>query len=322
MNEPERPPCRRTPSRALAGWAVLILLIARASFAQPVPPAPPDAATTEARRHFSQAVALYTDGNYDAALAEFLASYRTKPAAFVLYNIGLTYKALFLYNDAIRSLEQYLRDEAKLTAERRAEVEQLLREMQALLAKVDLAISPDGAVIKVDGRQIGRAPLGEYLLAAGRHVIDVSADGYTPQTRELMVTAGVPTSVAVALAVIPKTGRLSIEVGPPGATVVLDGKGYPPPVELELPLGGHTFEASARGYQTHREELLIAPGQVRKVHLMLQRPPFYKRAVFWAPLTVGIVGIAVAIAVPLALRYSNDDVIKGTLAPGAALVGK
>jgi hypothetical protein len=277
--------------------------------------------TVEARRHFSQAVALYTDGNYDAALAEFLAAHKTKPAAFILYNIGLTYKALFLYNDAIRSLEQYLRDESKLQPERKAEVEQILREMQALLAKVNLEITPDGANVKVDGRTIGRAPIGEYLLAAGRHVVDVAADGYAPQSRELLITAGQPTSLAIALVVIPKTGRARITVEPQGATVKVDGKVYPPPVDLELPLGGHTFEAWATGYQVHREELLIAPGQVREVRLTLRRPPVYKRAALWVPVAIGIVGVAVAVSVPVALHY-NNTVIQGTLSPGSAPVGK
>jgi hypothetical protein len=282
----------------------------------------PDSRDVEARHHFTQAVALYTDGNYDAALAEFLAAYRTKPAAFILYNIGLTYKALFLYNDSIRTLEQYLRDEQKLTPDRRAEVEQLLREMQALLARVDMKIAPDGALVRVDGRQIGRAPIGEYLLAAGRHVIDVSADGYSAQSRELMITAGTPTSLAISLAVIPKTGRLRIAVRPNGATVKIDSQVYPPPVDLELPLGGHTLEAWATGYQVHREELLIAPGQVRDVNVQLKRPPIYKRAALWVPVAIGIVGVAAAVAVPLALQqYNTNNLVVGTLAPGKAPVG-
>jgi hypothetical protein len=286
------------------------------------PPAPADANTEEARHHFTQAVALYNDGNYDAALAEFLAAYRTKPSPFILYNIGLTYKALFLYNDSIRTLEQYLRDEQKLTPERRSEVEQMLREMQALLARVDMSITPDGALVRVDGRQIGRAPIGEYLLAAGRHVIEVSADGYTSQTREIMITAGVPSSLAIALPIIPKTGRIRVDVRPNGATVKIDSQVYPPPVDLELPLGGHTLEAWATGYQVHREELLIAPGQTRDVSVLLKRPPIYKRAALWVPVAIGIVAVAAAVATPLALQYYNtNNLVVGTLTPGKASVG-
>ena len=294
-------------------------------------PAPGPAPTTDdaaagAKRHFLQAVALYNDGNFDAALAEFLAAYRTKPQGFILYNIGLTYKSLFLYNDSIRTLEQYLREETKLAPERRAEVEQVLREMQALLAKVELSILPDGANVKVDGRTIGKAPIGQYLLAAGRHVLEVTADGYTPQTKEVMVTAGAPMALTITLAVIPKTGRIRIKVEPPGASLKVDGRIYPSPVDLELSLGGHTFEAWATGYSVHREELIVAPGLTRDVSVGLRRPPLGKRAAFIVPVTIGAILLAVGLGVGIPCgaldKCGNAAVISGTLAPGSAPVGR
>ena len=137
----------------------------------------PDAEQIEvARRHLAQGIALYNDGNFSAALAEFQAVYATKPTPGVLYNIGLTYKGLFQYNEAIHALEQYEGEEKQLTPERRAEVTQILAEMQALLAPMTLAITPEGAEVKIDGHVIGRAPIGAYKIATGRHVIEASHD--------------------------------------------------------------------------------------------------------------------------------------------------
>src|SRR5258706_3095515 len=87
----------------------------------------------EAKRHFAQGVALYNDGNYNAALAEFEAAYKVKKSPGVLYNIGLTQKALFRYNESIASLTEYQQMEKKLTAERKAEIKNIITEMQALL---------------------------------------------------------------------------------------------------------------------------------------------------------------------------------------------
>jgi hypothetical protein len=323
-------PARRL---ALAGRCTLALVLCAplAARAQPTPPAaasapaPDQAAIDSAKRHFMQAIALYNDGNFNAALAEFQAAYATKPAPSILYNIGLTYKALFLYNDAIRSLDQYLREETKLQPERKAEVEQLLREMRALLADVSLAVSPEGAAVKVDGRTIGRAPIGQYLLSAGRHVLEVSADGYVAQQKELMVTAGVPMAVSIALVVIPKTGRVRVEAQPVDAAIKIDQRGYPPPVDVELPLGGHTLEIAARGYVTHREELLVAPGQTRDVRVSLRRPPVYKRTGFIVGMTFGALilagGVAAGICKP-AHCYDQDAIIPGTLNPGSGNVGR
>lgn len=319
---------RRRSSAArlvLVSWCLCSGAVLHA--APPAPPAAPPPAgaadpSADARRHFQQAVALYNDGNFEAALAEFQGAYNTKPAAAILYNIGLTYKALFLYNDSIRTLEQYLKEEQKIAPERRAEVEQVLREMRALLADVTLTISPEGATVKLDGRTVGRAPIGHYLIAAGRHVLEVSADGYTAQTKEMMITAGVPLAITMELKVIPKTGRVRVTASPTGASVKVDGVVYAPPIELELPLGGHTLEVWATGYQVHREELLVAAGQTREVHVPLRKPPVYKRAALWVPLSIGIVlAVGVAVGVPVGLA-SRDDRIVGTLAPGQATVGR
>ncbi len=317
----------------LAGrWLVassLVLSLGFEALTNAAPPAAPapvqagaDPVAAEARRHFQQAVALYNDGNFEAALAEFQGAYNAKPAPSILYNIGLTYKSLFLYNDSIRTLEQYLREETKVAQERRNEVEQILREMRALLADATMNISPEGAIVKLDGRTIGKAPIRQYFIAAGRHVLEISTDGYTTQTKEIMVTAGVPLSLTVALKVIPKTGRVRISASPSGASVKVDSVVYPPPVDIELPLGGHTLEVWATGYQVHREELLVAPGQTREIYVPLRKPPIYKRAALWVPLAIGIVLVAgVAVGVPVALNQ-RDDRITGTLTPGQATVGR
>src|SRR3954447_4736357 len=69
----------------------------------------------EAKRHFAQGIALYNDGNFNAALAEFEAAYKIKQAPSVLYNIGLSQKSLFHYNEAIASLQEYLAKEKKMS---------------------------------------------------------------------------------------------------------------------------------------------------------------------------------------------------------------
>jgi hypothetical protein len=323
----------RHPARrrcALVAVAFLLCVAPRLAHAQAAAPAAaaPQAEdpVVVAKRHFVNAVALYNDGSFDAALAEFLASQRLRPATALLYNIGLTYKALFLYNDAIRSLEQYLKEEQNVPPERRAEVEQILREMRAILAPVTMTISPDGANVQVDGRTIGAAPIGQYLLPAGRHVVTVSSDGYSTQTKELMVSAGAPLQLTIALAIIPKTGRVRVSAAPDAAWVRIDGKSFPPPVDLELPLGGHTLEVMATGYTPHREEIVVAAGQTREVSVVLRRPPLGKRAAFLAPIVVGsiliVTGISLGIACGGYHKCEAEAPLKGTLNPGSGSVGK
>jgi hypothetical protein len=329
------PALLRHPARrrcALVAVAFLLCVAPRFAHAQADAPAPAAATPGEddpvvvAKRHFLNAVALYNDGSFDAALAEFLASQRLRPASALLYNIGLTYKALFLYNDSIRTLEQYLKEEQSMPHERRVEVEQILREMRAILAPVNMVIAPDGANVQVDGRSIGTAPIGQYLVPAGRHVVTVTADGYSTQTKELMVSAGSPGQLTISLAIIPKTGRVRISAAPDAAWVRIDGKSFPPPVDLELPLGGHTLEVMATGYVTHREELVVAAGQTREVSVLLRRPPLGRRTVFLVPVVLGSILLATGISLGIACggyhKCEAEAPLKGTLTPGDGSVGK
>jgi hypothetical protein len=281
-----------------------------------------DAKMDEAKRHFAQGVALYTDGNFNAALAEFEAAYKIKQSPSVLYNIGLTQKALFRYNDAIDSLQQYIVADKKMKKEQQAAVRQLITEMKALLAEVTINVIPDGAAIKLDERTIGTAPMKPYGIAAGNHVLEITADGYKPQKKEILVSAGQPLAVNVKLEIIPKTGKAHIMTNQPLSEVKIDGKVVGmAPVDVELPLGGHQLEVTAKGYQPYRGELVVAGGQIRTVDVTLELPPaparekIYKKWYVWLPVTV-LAASAVAVGLGVGLTQRPEPLV-GTLDPGA-----
>ncbi len=303
---------------------VALLLAAAAAHAQPAPAPGPstnaNAAAEEAKHHFTQAVALYNDGNYNAALTEFEAAYRLRPSVpAVLYNIGLTQKALFRYSEAIASLHRYLAEEQKVPPERRAQVEQIIGEMKALLADITLNVAPDGATVVVDGRVMGKAPVGTLGIAAGNHTLEVAADGFRPVKRELMVTAGAPFTINIKLELIPKTARVHIMASRPQALVVIDGQGYGfAPVDVELSGGGHQLEITAPKYLPYRTELVVVAGQPRSIDATLERRSrIYEKWYFWTPLAAVAAGAAIGLGVGLTQR---EPPIQGTLAPGAGRV--
>src|SRR5439155_8508349 len=222
---------------------------------------------------FDQAVALFNDGDFGGALAEFEASNKIRPSAGVLYNVGLTQKALYRYDEALASLRKYLVDAQKIPKDKRAEVTQLISEIQALLATVTFAVTPPGTVVTLDGRQLGEAPaLGSYGVAAGSHTFDFAAEGYKPAKKELKVVAGQPLVLTVNLEKIPTTGKVRISVKPPLAEVIVDDKPRGPgPLELELPLGGHTLSVQQAGYTSYQGELVVTAGQSRDVPIELAK---------------------------------------------------
>jgi len=337
--------------RALLGGAVCVLLASAAVPAwafgppalapQPATPAPAAPATpavsgdgivgpstpptpanlAEARLHFQQGVALFRDQNFDAALAEFRGAYGISGEPVVLYNVGLTFKALFRYAEAIDILERYLSESAAhghpVAKERRTEVETLVNEMRSLLADVTVVLSPADAALRIDGRPTVLAIDGVVKLPAGTHVLEAAAPEHAPARREITVVAGTPQSVPLELAAIPHTGHVTISASQIGAHIAVDGRDLgASPVTVELGAGGHQVEVTAPGYMPGRSELAVAPGQSRTVTIVLELPPppetapFYHKWWFW---TGAAVVAAATVTTILLWPASKQGPLSGTL---------
>jgi hypothetical protein len=286
--------------------------------ASPPPAAPSAAKLGEARLHFQQGVALYKEQSFDAALAEFQGAYAISAEPVVLYNLGLTHKALFRYVEAVDALERYLAESAArgqpVAKARRAEVEKLVAEMRSLLADVTLVVKPADAAVTVDGRPVALGLEGVVKLAAGSHVVEATAPDHVADKRALTVFAGVAQTVALTLAEVPHTGRLRVQAAELGARVAVDGKDAgPSPVELELVAGGHSVEVAAPGFVTSRQEVVVAVGQSRVVAVTLERPrapeppaaPLYRKWWFWAG--VGAAAVAVGTTTALVMRSPGTE---------------
>jgi hypothetical protein len=276
-----------------------------------------EAAIAEAKRHFTQGVALYNEGNFNAALAEFEAGDRAHHLPVLLYNIGLCQKGLFRYAESIATLRKYLAEasgDPKGTPQRRAEVERMIVEMTALLVDLALTVAPENAVVIVDGRALGRVE-SKLTLAAGHHVLEFSAEGYKPMRREVELFAGMPPpALQITLEAIPKTGKLHLSLVPASAVARIDGKALPAAqTEVELTVGGHMVEANAPGYLTRSVEITIAGGQVRNLELPLEKKQFriWTKWWFWGAAAAVAGAVATGIAVPLA--STTEQPLQGTI---------
>jgi hypothetical protein len=289
---------------------VTALLAARAEAQlRPKPRAAPAPGSSEfkrdeGRRHFEQGVALYEEGNHLGALAEFQAAYDTAPASTILFNIGLTQKALFRYTEAIETLQRYMVDgvnDGKLTPERFAQVRQLIDEMKSLLAPVTFVLVPPAAKLTIDGRPTVVPSDRVVQLAAGTHVAEVNAEGHEPQRRQFTVAAGVGVTQEIRLAQIVRTGKVRVTSSEPNTRVTVDGKdrGFTP-LELELAAGGHQLDARSEGFEPLRSEVMLAAGQERNLDLEMRRPPpserpVYKKWWFWTGLGTALAGGTAAV---------------------------
>jgi tetratricopeptide (TPR) repeat protein len=83
--------------------------------------------------HYSKAVKLYKDEEYDAALAEFQAAYSARAMPILLVNIGRTLQKLGRPKEALGYYERFLAAESKVDAETKKRVDDYITQVKALI---------------------------------------------------------------------------------------------------------------------------------------------------------------------------------------------
>ena len=160
-----------------------------------------DGGREQASERFSQAVELYQDGAFQAALLEFQRAYDAAPDFRLLYNIGRTKIDLHDYLGAAQVYEQYLRDGGRaIPEERRAEVEQNLPALWARVGKLSISANREGAEVFINDIRSGQTPMtGPILVNAGRHRVELRASDGASDTKVVDVAASELAKVAFVL---------------------------------------------------------------------------------------------------------------------------
>lgn len=228
----------------------------------------------EARTRFNRGVELFNQEEHEASLAEFERAFELAPNFAVLYNIGQVNVALDRFPQAIAVYQRYLDEGGEgVQPDRRAEVEQRLARLRALVGRVVLTVEqPAGAVVYVDGVEVGRTPLGEPLLVrAGNRIVEVRSGGYLPHRSEISVAGGAEVALQVRLYPVERpTGGIVVSVVLPGAIVLLDGVevGTTPLEEsLSAPPGRHEVRVTRPGYQEASVVVEVASRELVRAEL-------------------------------------------------------
>jgi hypothetical protein len=158
----------------------------------------------EADRHFKSGVALFKEAKFAEALAEFERAYEIAPHPLVLYNIAGCHRELSHYSEAVKFYKRFL-DEAKDQApkERLKAAQAELDGILARIARITVA-APDGAMLTVDGAEVGTMPVEMPLMVApGEHKIIVRSQGMRDAEKTVRVASGDVIDVAMKLVELP-----------------------------------------------------------------------------------------------------------------------
>lgn len=128
----------------------------------------------------------------------------------------------------------------------------------------------DGALVTVDGNQVGVTPLLSAL-PVGEHVVEVTLAGYAPHTETVNIPEDMKVVVRTDLELV--AAKIDLRVKPDGATVTLDGVeiGTTPDVMLSMVSPGvHHISVHKAGYATHTQKLPVSARQELTLSIELQ----------------------------------------------------
>lgn len=204
---------------ALIALASLVVVPAVADARPKKTPPPPAKATApeqkEADRHFKSGVALFKEGKYAEALAEFERAYEIAPHPLVLYNIAGCHRELSRYGEAVKYYERFL-DEGKgqVPAARLTAAQAELDSILARIARVTVTVSAEGATLFVDGNQLGTLVAMPLILPPGEHKLMARAPGKKDAERTVRVASGDELTVELNLTELPALVEKPVAVAP------------------------------------------------------------------------------------------------------------
>jgi hypothetical protein len=200
-----------------------------------------------------QGVALRVQGRGEDALDLFTRAHALAPSARTLAQIGLVEGALHRWLAAAEHLSTALASHDTPWIEfgrNRAALEQALAMVRTHVGNLTL-LGPAGAVLTVNGREVGRLPLLEPIrLADGPVHLRASAAGYVTVETEVVIVGGGDQTMLLRLSPLPQVAAPAVSPGP-----AVDES--PPPARWKTWMGGTLIGLSAAGIAAGVAWLLI-----------------------------------------------------------------
>jgi len=164
-----------------------------------------DAHVEEARKHAKTGLEFYDDGNFEAARIELEKAYKIAPSFKLLYNIGLCYRQLNNYVEAVRALTRYLAEGGdQVPPDRKTEVQKVITEIQPRTASVEVSVDAPGASVMIDDEPVGTAPLSTPVIVnPGRRNVSATMPGRQAQAKVITLGASDTMKVELLLPLLP-----------------------------------------------------------------------------------------------------------------------
>jgi hypothetical protein len=268
----------------VAAFAILVGRVGVPSgpaLAAPPPPAhgPSAADLAAAKKLFETGLKLYNEGSYREALAAFQRANDIAPRASLQRNIAQCHRDLKDFASAYDAYQTLLsRYGATMSAADKRTVQRAIDELAMLTGTLRVTIVEPGAVVAVDGHDVGTTPLAAPVrVNLGPHTVTVTKAGFETLRKEIKPGGGDEVRIDGPLEPEVTTGHLVV-AAPPDAKVevLVDGADVgAAPWEGDVKPGVHVVEAKGT-------DRYAAPKQVEvprhdRVELALELVPMTGR---------------------------------------------
>jgi hypothetical protein len=221
---------------------------------------------------------IYVDGNY----------YAESP--YVVTNLAPGSHTVRLYK---AGYDEYF-STVTVTAGQQTRLSFSFTPQQRTVGSVEVASTPAGSALYLDGNYRGQTPSGGYFdltsILQGTHTILVRHQDFMDYTQAVYVKGGDVVTVDARLTpnapspVPDTTGQIIVVSTPAGAELFLDNtfRGITPATLSDIPAGSHVVMARQAGYTDASQTITVTGGQSTPVALGLTAVPVTTKA----PLTV------------------------------------
>ena len=321
--------------RSEIGWLLRLLVVAGLVWTLPASAAEPVSESTQrARAEFIAATDHVKNARWGEALAAFERSAELRPHPLTTFNIGACERALGRYTRAKATLGAALSANTKgeLASSFTRDAQEWIREIDALLVRVDVSLSPTDAALLVDGAPLTAGANGEYIVGVERgasatttpssphdaksppttaaplpkghgvlvldpgvHIFSLNRAGFASVVMTKTFAPNTRSSLTLDMQSLPATLRISADR--PGSVVTVNELDVGvAPIQITRPAGIYALTVRKVGYVTYQSKVKVGPGEEPTIQATLpeEKPPVTKKVWFWSAVLGLAAGAAVA----------------------------
>jgi len=137
-------------------------------------------------------------------------------------------------------------------------------ELEPAFGTLSINSNPEGAVVKVAGREVGKTPYRDDRMPSGKHLVSVQKELYERKEEMLVVRDEQTTEKTYRLK--ENYGTLSVDSEPAGASVIVQGEEQgKTPAQLKLEPGTYKITLKKSGHFSREFEVTMAKGKQARI---------------------------------------------------------